>query len=160
MRLPRRFWRGNRVSEFDDLVADFLVREKKLLTRHRWRGQSRADYATIRAVVAVPGVSYAGRLVVTAHRLRMPAKYCFSLLLRGERVFALDVNPSRFHQNLLVRASVNVTHWQVWPKMEADIDNREMAFASWFYEFMQRANVSYRFRALAPPRGVQMELPK
>lgn len=99
-----------------------------------------------------------GRLVMTAHVLRQPRKFNFALLFRNTRVLALDVNPGRTHRNLLTRQSVPGTHWQCWPSMEAEPDERILTFPVWLNCFLERANVVGKFRVRSPPWGVQLEL--
>jgi hypothetical protein len=100
-----------------------------------------------------------GLIILTAHRVRLPPKYCFSLLFRGERILGLDVNPARIHRNLLRGAKVSATHWHRWPLMEAEPDNRDLLFAQWLTLFLNEAKVSTTFGVLSPARGVQMRLP-
>lgn len=145
--------------DFNDLVAEFLSRQKWAVRAPRWRVQNHSDYAALSIPVTVDGAGHLrGRVIVTAHRLMTPPKYCFSLLFRGKRVLALDVNPRRWHRNLLTRNSVSVTHWQCWPDMEAQPDDRDMIFRVWLHTFLVRANVVCNFRVASPPRGKQLEL--
>lgn len=89
---------------------------------------------------------------------RQPRKCSFSLIFRGQRVFALDVNPAITHRNLLTRERVSGTHWQRWPHMDAVLDQRQLAFQLWLDEFLRRSNVVCRHRVPPPPQGVQLEL--
>jgi hypothetical protein len=144
---------------FDDLVAEFVRRPKKALRRPRWRVQQHSDYAALSILVRVEGEAHLrGRVIVAAHRLVTPPKYCFSLLFRRERVLALDVNPARWHRNLLAGGSVSVTHWQRWPAMEAEPDGRDQSFSIWLSEFLRTANITCDFRVTSPPRGKQLDL--
>lgn len=150
---------GLGLQKFEELVAEFLARKKAAVRAPRWRIQHHPDYAALSIpVMADDAPHLRGRVVVTAHRLMMPPKYCFSLLFRRERVLALDVNPRRSHRNLLVRASVSVTHWQRWPDMEAEPDDRDLPFRVWLHTFLVSANVICNFRVSSPPRGEQLEL--
>ena len=146
--------------KFDELVQEFMLREKVALHAPRWRFGNHPDYAQANIPLAVEGSPrlLRGRAVLTAHRLRKPPKYGFAILFRGERVFALDVNPGHWHTNLLNRQRVGGTHWQAWPDMEAMPDQRDQAYNLWLHEFFRRANVVSRFPVRSPPQGVQLHL--
>ena len=147
------------LQDFDALVAEFLACPKVALRKPRWRSAGHPDYAVAKMRVGVPGSRrFAGRLVVTAHRVRLPPKYGFSLLFRGVRVLGLDVNPARIHRNLLTPSRVGGTHWQRWPKMDAEPDDREQVFLAWVADFLRAADVTTSFGVLSPPRGVQLRL--
>ena len=145
------------MQSFDDLVAEFLERDKIALHQPRWVVGPHRDYASATLRVAVPDVRHmAGRVVLTAHRIRKPAKYGFALIYRGERILALDVNPARSHRNLLTPTVVGSTHWQRWPIMEAEPDSTEQGYSLWLHAFLGRANVTCKFRVAPPPQGVQL----
>jgi hypothetical protein len=148
---------GVRLPRFDDVVAEFVAAEKVALTAPRWRSMSHGDYAEAKMTVAVPATRLRGRIILTGHRVRVPPKYCLSLIFRNERVLALDVNPARGHRNLLIPAKVGCTHWQRWPHMEAEADDRNQPFTVWLGEFLRVANVTCKFRVLSPPQGVQLD---
>jgi hypothetical protein len=157
----RRFERGRYLASFEEMVGAFLRAEKDVLYAPRWRSRTHGDYAEAVMPVAVADSRLLrGRVILAAHRVRQPPKYCFSVVFRNERVLALDVNPARIHRNLLVPAKVGSTHWQRWPYMEADADDRELPFNRWLNEFLRRANVKSRFPILSPPQGVQLDLAK
>ena len=147
------------LSVFDNHVAEFLRLEKATARRPRWRTVNHPDYAEAAVMVGAPSSrTLRGYLILTAHRVRLPPKYGFSLAFRGERILALDVNPGRSHRNLLTGKLVTATHWQRWPKMEAESDDREQNFAMWLREFCRQCNVSIDFLVKVPPRGVQLGL--
>src|SRR4051812_5837580 len=147
------------LQDFDALVVQFLETEKAGYVRPRWQYARHHDYAEAKMVVGVPGSRvFSGLLVMTAHRVRMPPKYSFSLLFRGKRVLALDVNPGRHHKNLLRSGSVGVTHWQRWPDMEAEPDDRKQISPQWMRNFLKAANIVTPFQVLSPPRGGQLRL--
>jgi hypothetical protein len=147
------------LEDFGALVREFLAAEKTALVRPRWRVKPHPDFAEARMVVGVPGSRvFVGLIAMTAHRVRMPPKYSWSLLFRGKRILALDVNPGRTHANLLRKGSVDCTHWQRWPTMDAEPDNREQNFLSWSADFWKAANIVTKFQVLSPPRGVQLRL--
>jgi hypothetical protein len=149
------------MATFDDSVREFLLLDKTALHAPRWRFGAHSDYAEAAMTVASSDSRLMrGRIVLTAHRLKKPPKYCFALLFRNERTFALDVNPARFHRNLLLPGSVGGTHWHQWPGMEAVADERELPFNLWLHEFLVRANVRCRFSVGSPPQGMQLELSK
>lgn len=145
---------------FDQQVLAFIEADKEIRQRVRWATKNRADHAELSAhVLAKDGPRWmSGKLKVVAHRTMLPAKYGFSLLFRGERVLALDVNPNRSHRNLLTGRSVAVTHWQRYPGMEAEMDDRPLSFSLWADEFMQAANISLAYRLATPPYGQQLDL--
>jgi hypothetical protein len=147
------------LSDFDDLVLQFLAAEKTAHVRPRWRVKPHPDFAEAKMVVGVPGSRvFVGAVVMTAHKVRLPPKYSWSLLFRGKRILALDVNPGRSHKNLLMKGSVNQTHWQRWPTMDAEVDDRDQNFARWSLDFWKTANIVTTFAVLSPPRGVQLRL--
>ena len=147
------------LDNFEALIAEFLAAEKTAHVRPRWNVKGHSDYAEAKLVVAVPGSRVmAGLVTMTAHKVRLPPKYSWSLLFRGKRILALDVNPGRSHRNLLLKGSVNHTHWLRWPIMDAEADEREQNFAGWCGDFWKSANIVTTFRVLSPPRGVQLRL--
>jgi hypothetical protein len=147
------------VQEFNALVAEFLATEKTAYARPRWQTARHPDYAEAKFLVAVPGSrALVGLVVLTAHRVRLPPKYGLSLIFRGQRVLGLDINPGRTHKNLFVRASVGGTHWQRWPTMDAEPDDRDQTFTVWLRDFLQTGNIVTTFGVLSPPRGVQLRL--
>jgi hypothetical protein len=147
------------LQDFDELVRRFLKAEKTARVRPRWQVGRHPDYAEARFAVGVPGSRVlVGLVTMQAHRVRLPPKYAFALLFRGKRVLALDVNPGRFHKNLLLPGSVDRTHWQRWPTMDAEVDDHEHNFAAWLRAFLQAANIVTTFQVLSPPRGVQLRL--
>jgi hypothetical protein len=151
--------RGFSVDEFDALVAEFLAAEKTAHVRPRWHTKGHHEYAAAQMVVGVPGSRWlVGILYMTAHVVRMPPKYGFSLTLRGKRIFGLDVGPGRIHGNLLFPAKVSSTHWQRWPNMEAEADDREQNFTAWLRDFFSKCNIITTFSVPTPPRGVQLRL--
>lgn len=152
---------GSLVSAFDDLVQDFLTHEKIAKRGPRWRTVTHPDYAEASIPVTVPNNKiFRGRVILTAHRLRNPYKFSFSMVFKNERILALDVNPARSHRNLFTPATIKVTHWQRWPHMEAEPDPRDFGFSRWLHEFLNTANVTCNFRVGLPPTGVQLDWTK
>lgn len=147
------------LSDFEDLVRQFLAAEKKARVRPRWRSKGHPDFAESKMVVGVPGSRVlVGAVVMTAHRVRSPEKYSWSLLFRGKRILGLDVNPGRSHRNLLRVGSIDQTHWQRWPALDAEQDIRQQTFAKWSVDFWKAANIAIEFAVLSPPRGKQLRL--
>jgi hypothetical protein len=147
------------VAEFNALVAQFLQAEKTAHIRPRWQVARHPDYAEAKMVVSAPNSRLlVGLVTMQAHRIRLPAKYGFSLLFRGQRILALDVNPGRTHKNLLDRKSISGSHWQRWPTMDAEPDERDQNFALWLRDFLNAGNIITTFGVLSPPRGVQLRL--
>ncbi len=96
---------------------------------------------------------------MTAHRRKLPRKSGFHLLLANKRLITLDVSPARAHNNRALGASVEGTHWHVWPCDEAEPDAREMPHRQWFHEFLSRARISFDGRYTPPPyQPEQMKL--
>jgi hypothetical protein len=147
-------------QEINALVAQFLATVKNAHIKPRWQTARHPDYAEAKMLVSAPDSrTFVGVVVLTAHRVRLPPKYSFSLLFRGQRVLGLDVSPGRAHRNLLVPGSVTGTHWQVWPTMDAQLDDRDQPFAPWLREFLKVGNIVTTFGVVsAPPRGVQLRL--
>ena len=147
------------LNDFEVLVRQFLAAEKTAHIRPRWRSKGHPDFAESKMLVGVPGSRVLiGMVVMTAHRVRLPPKYSWSLVFRGKRILALDVNPGRSHRNLLRKGSVDRTHWQRWPEMDAEEDRREQNFVAWTFDFWRAANIVTTFAVLSPPRGVQLRL--
>jgi hypothetical protein len=80
----------------------------------------------------------------------VPRKYGFTLLL-GERVFSLDVNPARMHNNRDTRELVSCTHWTTWPCRKAQPDDRTFNHKQWFREFCLRARIAFSGDYNDPP---------
>lgn len=147
------------LQSLDQLAAEFLAAPKAVLRQPRWRTRHHSDYAALTMAMSADGQPHLrGLVIVTSHRLILPPKLCFSLLFRRHRILGLDVNPRRFHRNLLTGQSVSITHWQQWPAMEAEPDDREHVLAVWLHEFLVRGNVTCKFRIMSPPRGMQLDL--
>lgn len=72
------------------------------------------------------------------------------MLIYGQRIFALDVNPARTHNNQTGEI-VRVTHWTTWPCDVAEADLRDQVHVRWFGEFLERANISFLGKYERPP---------
>lgn len=143
-----------------DWIERFLEAEKVVSRGVRWKTKNRADHAEASASVMLSSGSMRirGKLVVVAHRALQPPKYGFSLIFGGTRVLGLDVNPNRSHRNILIGQSIAVTHWQRYPFMEAEPDERELTFSGWTAEFLKTAKITCKHRIAAPPFGIQLKL--
>ena len=139
------------MGQFDEEVAAFIAAPKTALSRLRWSKKGHPDYLQCRASIAVSdGNGGHGEIILTAHVTRDPRKYSFSMIFRGERVLGLDVEPGGRHTNMLTMESVDGTHWQEWPTMDAEPDGQTLNHKQWFRKFCKRANVEYPF-AYTPP---------
>ena len=146
------------MRSFDELVVEFIATPKLAVRKPRWKTKNHPDFAALTLGVVVEGKRHLrGTVAISAHRMMMPPKYSFALIFRRYRVLALDVNPGRFHRNLLAKGSVSVTHWQQWPGMEAESDKRDLTFSVWLHEFLVRANVTCNYHVVSPPRGRQLD---
>lgn len=138
--------------ELETLIVGIITAEKRIEGNIHWRSSNRADYASARLRVVCADYPRARlRLVFTVQRTRLPQKATFSLLLGGQRIFSLDVEPRRCHKNRRTLGSVGVTHWHRWPCDEAEPDDRVMTHQEWFGEFLRRSNSVFTGRYRKPP---------
>lgn len=115
-----------------------------------WRDKGHGDYSTCDMKVIAPSSPVWNlRLAMTAHVRKLPRKCTFSLIY-GQRIFALDVNPARMHNNQTGEV-VDVTHWTKWPCDIAERDNRDLYHVQWFNEFLRRANITFHGIYERPP---------
>lgn len=145
------------------LTADeFLVAPKELLRRRiRWRGKGRRDYVEARLGVGVIGrPEVQGRLILLAHRYRVPPKYTFALIYRSECILRLDIEPGRSHINALTLEMVADTHWQSIPDLSNAVpDRRRLIHRAWLNEFLKRSEIRAIYSYRPPPHGEQLLLP-
>lgn len=145
-------------DELARLVNAFLPAPKLAMSKIEWRQKGHADYSEAAVPLFCPSLENVNsRLILTAHKSRLPRKFGFALLLGSERVLALDVNPASYHINFLTAESVNVTHWQRWPMMEAEADDRQQPHRAWLTEFLARAQIVYD-GSYEPPPFVEPQL--
>src|SRR5690606_33269838 len=112
---------------FQRVVFDILAQKKVIHESMDWVEKSHGAYVTCNMPVIVPAKpSFNLRLTLTAHLLRKPRKCSFTLLLAGERIFSLDVNPAAIHNNRDATGVVDGTHWTQWPCTKADADYRDL----------------------------------
>lgn len=147
------------MSSFDEDVAEFLATDKRLAHRFRWKS-SRADYARASAPVFVKDERRPfARVQMNHHLARVPRKYSFSLIFRGERVVGLDIDPGRSHTNLITLEVVRSTHWQTWPLMQAVVDRRELLHHNWLALFLKECKIHSQHSYAEPPfHGGQLGL--
>lgn len=138
--------------ELDSLIARILSAEKEISGDMRWSSAGRADTATCRLRVICREYPRAYlRLILTINRRKLPQKAGFSLLLGDKRVFSLDVEPRRWHNNGAGLGSVRVTHWSAWPCDKVDADDRRLSHREWFAEFVDRSRSKFAGRYRKPP---------
>lgn len=130
------------------------------MRRFRWVGKQHPDYVQGKFLVRCTSRSDLdlGSVVLTAHVVRHPPKYSFGLLYAAERVFALDVGPSRTHFDAKSLTVIRDTHWHTWPCENAQVDERSLGYSDWFREFLSRAKVTYKWRFPTMPQGAQIGL--
>lgn len=123
-----------------------------------WRDISNGDYAACdMKVIAPSNPGWRLRLSMQAHVRRLPRKCAFTLIY-GERIFSLDVNPARAHNNKTGEV-IRDSHWTIWPCDVAEADPRDLMHVQWFGEFMKRANISFMGKYERPPYiAEQMEI--
>lgn len=151
---------SDEASSYEAEVEAYLAAEKYVAGRMVWKNKGNADYVEALIPVfcdAFPEI--VGELRLTAHRTRVPRKYGFILLAGSNRVFALDVNPAASHYNPSTLTSVSCTHWQHFPLLEAEPDDRDMPHREWLTEFCHRIHIESRTIYTSPPhRDVQLDL--
>lgn len=142
------------------LISAYLKADKYISGRLKWKDKRREDYSEAKFLVVCPAFpEIDGRLILTAHKTRIPYKFGFSLMAGTTRILALDVNPGMSHYNRKTLTSVFGTHWQVFPDMSAELDERELAHKEWLLEFCKRIHLESRIRYVSPPHlPVQLEL--
>ena len=120
------------------MITEFLAAEKVAATRLKFPLVLDTNSAKAQTTVIVPSrPTITAAFVIVAHVETLPEKYAFSLLLGGERVAGLDVNPTAGHVNYGSGRKVNVavTHWHKWPSRDVEPDLRNRRFRSWLDNF-------------------------
>jgi hypothetical protein len=145
--------------ELDALVEQILTAEKEISGSMRWSKVGRADYATCRLRVICRSHPRAYlRLVLTAKTRWLPQKSSFTLLFGDNRIFSLDVEPRRSHNNGLL-GKVKCTHWATWPCTVVEPDDRQQTHRAWFDDLLKRSNSIFVGRYRFPPyEPEQMQL--
>jgi len=139
------------IPTFNQTVARILSEPKVIYDSVAWRDSVHGDYASSDLRVIVPSETRARvRLMMTAHTRRLPRK-CGFLLVYGERIFALDVNPGRAHNNKTAKRIITSSHWTTWPCDVAEQDLRDMLHVQWFTEFLTRTNTQFLGKYERPP---------
>jgi hypothetical protein len=141
--------------DFAELVQTALSLPKVIQDSTDWREGRHPEYSECDLPVFVPGMpSLRVRLHMTAHMRKEPRKCGFTLIL-GRRIFSLDVNPARIHNNKTLAEKVACSHWTTWPCEVAEPDARDLYHQQWFGEFLRRANTSFFGRYDRPPYLVE-----
>lgn len=141
------------MEEFDQFVEEYLAADKIAINRLRWSAKRHKDFveAHSRLIVAPHDVGR-GRLIVTAHLSRRPPKYSFSVIARHRRVLGLDMNPGHAHTNVIDLRTVQGTHWQEWPDMDAIEDQSLFTYQQGLHAFLSRANILLKYPYTLPPQ--------
>jgi hypothetical protein len=138
-------------TAFNKTVEETLRTPKVIQDSMDWRDGAHPDYAACDLAVFAPQMPHLRlRLSMTAHVRKLPRKCTFQLIF-GSRIFALDVNPARTHNNRTASLKVDKTHWQTWPCEVAEPDRRDMIHVQWFNEFLTRAHITFLGRYERPP---------
>jgi hypothetical protein len=130
-----------------------LQSPKEITDSVEWSDKGHQDYVVSKLPVFAPGLpGFKLRLDLQVHVRRLPMKSSF-VLIWGERIFSLDVNPGLTHTNKVdgSRTIITGTHWHRWPCKVAQPDPRDFEHQQWFNLFLQNANVSFRGRYQHPP---------
>jgi hypothetical protein len=121
-----------------------MAAEKVAASRIRWTLELNRDTAKAKVPLIVPSrPSFSASLNLGANVHKTPPKYEFSILLGGDRVAGLDINPSGSHYNFVdgTRESVRITHWHTWPETNVETDKRTLTFTRWLRAFCERYKV-------------------
>lgn len=136
---------------FENTVEEVLAAPKVISTSMNWRDGQHDDYVTCDLPVFVPTMPQARiRLSMSAHIRKLPRK-CMFTLIYGGRIFSLDVNPARSHNNRTGSIRVATTHWTHWPCEEVEADPRDLIHVQWFQEFLSRTNIMFYGKYERPP---------
>ncbi len=73
----------------------------------------------------------------------MPRKIPHLLTADKQRIFALDINPGGSHRNLSTLESVQGTHWQIGPELEAELEDKDFTPKQWHHAFSIRAGLTF-----------------
>lgn len=139
-------------TELNSLIQRILAADKEISGAMRWSSSGKADYSSCRLRVICKEVPKAYlRLILTVNRRKLPQKAGFTLLLGDKRIFSLDVEPRRWHNNGNGFGSVRVTHWSSWPCGFVEADERQLSHREWFLEFLRRSNSTFTSRYRKPP---------
>lgn len=139
-------------AELDSLIAELLSAEKSIQGKMSWKLTNRADYSICRFRVICPSIPRSLLyLHLTADKRHLPQKAGFALLFGSHRIFALDVEPRRWHKNKKTLGSVGGTHWHIGRDGEAEPDDRTMTHREWFAEFLERSRTVFTGRYRKPP---------
>ena len=139
-------------ADLDSLIAELLSAEKTIRGKMSWKSANRADYSVCKFRVISPSVPRSILyLILTAEKRHLPQKAGFALLLGSHRIFALDVEPRRWHRNRKTLGSIGKTHWHSGRDGEAEADDRIMTHRDWFTEFLLRSRIVFTGQYRKPP---------
>lgn len=139
-------------ADLEKIVAAILAAPKLIDSPIRWRQKNRNDYVISRLRVKCPDFPSARlTLIIGVQFTRLPLKVSFSLFLGNERIYSLDTNPRRSHNNGRGLGSVKGTHWSTYPCTHVVEDDRDLLYQQWFTEFMARAKIKFIGRYRPPP---------
>jgi hypothetical protein len=144
---------------YQQRIASFLATGKVALNPIRWRLRNHPDYTEALVRLKTDGPRRPrGYVILASHVYLEPRKYKFALFYGGQRILALDVDPHRFHRNILRKQSFNCTHWHAFGA-EEQLDPRMLNHREWLDEFWKRARISYLLPYEAPAHDkVQLRL--
>jgi hypothetical protein len=135
---------------YEQRVEEFLAAEKVARNRIRWRLRNHPYYSEATVRLDIEGIrrprAYA---MLASHIYLEPRKYKFALFFGTARVLALDVDPHRFHRNILRKESFNCTHWHAFG-CDEELDPRNLSHREWLDEFWKRARITYALPYEAP----------
>ncbi|WKW51894.1 hypothetical protein [Rhodomicrobium lacus] len=147
-------------EEIASIVSSYLDSYKRIEGDVKWKNKGHPDYIQLKIPIVCPSMpEIDGQLIMTAHRTRIPHRFSFTIVAGSNRIVGLDVNPASSHFNVRTRKSVSVTHWQWFPVMDAEADERNLLHLEWFREFCQRTKIEIKVAYAAPPHEpVQLDL--
>ena len=135
----------------EQVIALILEDEKTIGRAIRWSKGGRKDYTRCSLPIhCKTWPSLRLYLALTALTHGYPRKSNFTLLLNGERILSLDVEPKRGHTNPM-GTRVHGTHWHCWPCDTAERDDRVLPHQQWFADFLKRARIEFTGRYRVPP---------
>ena len=139
-------------AKIESLIFAVIAAEKQILGPMRWRTKERPDYSSCRMMVFCPEYPQVYlRLAMVTERRRLPQKSSITLLFGRYRIFSLDTEPRRWHNNRGLLGSVRVTHWHSWPCVAAIPDDRSLPHKEWFDAFLSKSNSKYDGYYKGPP---------
>jgi hypothetical protein len=147
-------------AEEASIISSYLDSKKFIRGEIKWKNKGNKDFSEVKLPVTCPAMpEIDGQLILTSHMSRIPQKISFTLVAGSTRITGLDVNPASWHFNAKKRESVRATHWQWYPLMEAEVDDRQLTHLEWLKEFCGKTNIELAVAYAAPPyEPVQLDL--